>query len=263
MANQNQIEKTKPLEIILTPEKLTLDLIKSNPKIRELTEFKPLREVIGKCFIKAGLSFENYPTENERMVLENFIIGCYGGYMLEEISLAFDLAITGKLGAVDTNCYQNFSCQYLGRIMHAYHIWRMKQIAKSQKSADEIPDQMTDEQWFEKMLIEPYDVLVQTGNYPWSEFQDRVIFTKLREIGFKLEVEKDIMVKLSSKAVSMVKAPTGLSTPEKKKEYKESLERYVNGLVFNYLIREKAKNKVDMRKHIMIQLSKIKNGKQN
>jgi hypothetical protein len=69
--------------------------------------------------VLVGLRGNNMPTEEEKFVLLNFIRSNFGNQTPEEIKLAFDWAVSGKLN-VDAKCYENFSCEYFGRIMKAY-----------------------------------------------------------------------------------------------------------------------------------------------
>jgi len=81
--------------------------------------------------LKVGLRANNWPAEEETAILVFHIIENYGGHTHEEIKLAFDMAITGKLyeerngkeQVLDANCYENFSCLYVSRIMNAYRGW--------------------------------------------------------------------------------------------------------------------------------------------
>lgn len=78
-----------------------------------------LKQVLRYAMVLVGLRGNNMPTEEEKFVLLNFIRNNFGNQTPEEIKLAFELAVSGKL-EVDAKCYENFSCEYFGRIMKAY-----------------------------------------------------------------------------------------------------------------------------------------------
>jgi hypothetical protein len=78
-----------------------------------------LKQVLRYAMVLVGLRGNNMPTEEEKFVLLNFIRSNFGNQTPEEIKLAFELAISGKF-AIDAKCYENFSCEYFGRIMKAY-----------------------------------------------------------------------------------------------------------------------------------------------
>jgi hypothetical protein len=59
----------------------------------------------------------------------------------EEIKLAFELAISGNF-AIDAKCYENFSCEYFGRIMKAYIDYARQEtitVPKVEEVVKEIP----------------------------------------------------------------------------------------------------------------------------
>lgn len=78
-----------------------------------------LKQVLRYAMVLVGLRGNNMPTDEEKFVLLNFIRSNFGNQTPEEIRLAFDLAMAGKLN-IDAKCYENFSCEYFGRIMKAY-----------------------------------------------------------------------------------------------------------------------------------------------
>lgn len=87
--------------------------------------------------MKVGLREQNWPTTEETAVLIQHIESNYGGHTVEELRLAFDMAISGKL-EVDAICYENFSCLYFSKIMAAYREWA-KEEYKQLESAKPIP----------------------------------------------------------------------------------------------------------------------------
>ena len=78
-----------------------------------------LKQVLRYSMVLVGLRGNNMPTEEEKFVLINFIKTNFGNLTLEEIKLAFEWAVSGKLG-IDAKCYENFSCEYFGRIAKSY-----------------------------------------------------------------------------------------------------------------------------------------------
>jgi len=90
----------------------------SNQTLRLRNE-EDLKQVLRYAMVLVGLRANNMPTDEEKFVLLNFIRSNFGNQTPEEIKLAFELAVSGKLG-IDAKCYENFSCEYFGRIMKAY-----------------------------------------------------------------------------------------------------------------------------------------------
>ena len=91
--------------------------------------------------VLVGLRGNNMPTEEEKFVLLNFIRSNFGNQTPEEIKLAFELAVSGKFN-IDAKCYENFSCEYFGRIMKAYIDYarqETKTVVKQIEAPKEIP----------------------------------------------------------------------------------------------------------------------------
>jgi hypothetical protein len=87
--------------------------------------YEDAKEVLRLVMLKIGLRAANIPVEEDKAILISHIAVNYGNHTLDEIILAFDLAIAGKLG-IEVNCYENFSCLYFSGIMNAYRVWAVK-----------------------------------------------------------------------------------------------------------------------------------------
>lgn len=116
-----------------------------NPQVvqRPLEE---LKEVLRLMFMKVGIRAANIPDKVETAVLIDHIVNNYGSKTHEEIKLAFDLALTGKLDDDPNfaNCFESFSCAYISKIMNAYRDWTLKTyksvIKKEEKMIAPIPE---------------------------------------------------------------------------------------------------------------------------
>lgn len=82
-----------------------------------------LKQVLRLVMVKVGLRSTNWPQDEEKAILIDHIITEFGGNRIDEIKLAFDMAISGKLDIDDVNCFENFSCAYISKIMIAYRNW--------------------------------------------------------------------------------------------------------------------------------------------
>lgn len=84
-----------------------------------------VREALRYAMVKVGLRGQNFPEGAEKVLLLNHVIGHYGNHTADEIRLAFDMALSAKLGLdiQDVKCYENFSCAYFSTIMNAYRVW--------------------------------------------------------------------------------------------------------------------------------------------
>lgn len=86
-------------------------------------KLEELKQVLRLVMIKIGLRGQNFPTDEEKAVLIDHIISNFGGHSIDEIKLAFDMALAGKLQIEDIKCYENFSCAYFSTIMLGYRKW--------------------------------------------------------------------------------------------------------------------------------------------
>jgi hypothetical protein len=73
-----------------------------------------------------------------------FIVRHYGGHTLSEFKLAFDKALIGDLGLPkkEVKAYENFSCEYISRIMSAYREWSRdvyKEVSKTVEETKQLP----------------------------------------------------------------------------------------------------------------------------
>lgn len=84
-----------------------------------------IRESLRLVMVKIGLRAQNWPNDLEKLVLFEHIRENFGGNTVEEIKLAFEMAMAGKLDLPieDVKCYENFSCAYFSLIMTSYQRW--------------------------------------------------------------------------------------------------------------------------------------------
>ena len=89
-----------------------------------------LDKVFSYAFMKLGLRGHNLPDPIETLLLHDHVRQNYGKRTTDEVRLAFDMAITGKLElkSEEVACYENFSCTYFSRIMNAYQAWARNEI---------------------------------------------------------------------------------------------------------------------------------------
>jgi len=93
----------------------------SGMKIKEVPE-EELRKALKYSMFKIGLRAANFPEGIEKSLLLQHIYENFGELTPDEIRLAFDWAIDDRLelGEGGFNCYENFSCAYVTKILKAY-----------------------------------------------------------------------------------------------------------------------------------------------
>lgn len=107
----------------------SLEVALRSPRIKDVAE-ENLSQVLRYVMVKVGLRAANWPDEYEKKILISHIQKNFGGNRIDEIRLAFDMAIIGELN-VDANCFENFSCLYFSNIMYAYRQWARKEFKES------------------------------------------------------------------------------------------------------------------------------------
>ena len=125
----------------MTGEIVALANALKTPQIRSC-HTDDISKVLRYVMIKIGLRAANWPVPEEKAVLLQHIYENYGGNRLEEIKVAFDLAVSGKLNLKrdDVKHYENFSCLYFSTIMNAYREWAAQEyhhISKVEKPSEQ------------------------------------------------------------------------------------------------------------------------------
>ena len=104
-----------------------------------------IKEVLRYSMLLVGLRGNNLPTEEEKFVLTNFVRSNFGNQTPEEIKIAFEMAVAGKLN-IDAKCYENFSCEYFGRIMNAYLEFARQEINNLPKPIEQVKEKPSDQE---------------------------------------------------------------------------------------------------------------------
>jgi hypothetical protein len=152
----------------------------NNPKILN-TSFERIKEVLRLVMVKIGLRANNWPADEEKAVLLKHILHEYAGHTPEEILLAFDMAIAGKL-EVEVNCYENFSCLYFSNIMNAYREWakeqhkQIKPVKMIEGPKEKLSDQAM-EDWIEQLKNEKRVDFMPVMVYDWLDAKGKIVAT--------------------------------------------------------------------------------------
>jgi hypothetical protein len=107
----------------LAPSNKTFEAALQNRNI--LQDYDGLTSALQYSMMLAGIRANNAPTQAEFDFLKYYLIKNFGRHTAAEIRLAFDLAFSGQLqlGIDGAKCFENFSCEYVGRILNAYRKW--------------------------------------------------------------------------------------------------------------------------------------------
>lgn len=156
------------------------------------------------AMLVVGLREANFPSQMEFDFLKEFIRKNFGGNKVDEIKLAFEMAVAGKLdlGKDGCNCYENFSCEYFSRIITAYRKWskdeaKMMQIEPTALTQEPIKKQTTNEfvEFWQKEWMESktknyflfsqftivYDILANKKTINLTNEEKEIIKTKVKQ----------------------------------------------------------------------------------
>lgn len=144
---------------------------------------------------------DNYMTVRLASVLTNY----YGGFTLRDFRLAFEMSVTGELddylpkrsdGTADRGHYQNFSTEYVCRILNAYRARRAQVLRKAAEAAprkEEARDPDAErlaKQSLRRCLLEDYAYFCETGAFPAiSPIAKMLYYHELAGLGFAPEVQ--------------------------------------------------------------------------
>jgi hypothetical protein len=144
--------------------------------------------------------------------LLDFIREVYGNNTMQEVKLAFQMAISGKLELPgDYGHYQQFSSSYFGQTMAAYRVWASQvhdyhsRSAKNQPAIEQAPIEMTDDE-FINAAYQTFKALRTYMVIPES------IFDMLKS---QKKITLDREDKDRIKALVMDRIKTGVHTDEK------------------------------------------------
>lgn len=123
----------------------------STQKIWQRPE-EDLKQSIRAAMLLVGIRAKNMPDEEEKFLLLSFIKQHFRNHTPEEVRLAFEMAVAGKLelGESGANCYENFSCEYVGRVLSAYRKWAVRQL--------------------ELLTPDPLPIALPPAKVDWSEY---------------------------------------------------------------------------------------------
>ena len=166
-----------------------------------------IKQKLKLVYLMIGLRPHHFPENEEKQFLHNYIFEKYGNKTLDEIILAFDLAIQGQLDIDDAKVYDQFSCEYLAKIMNGYRKWllnvsnNLKTIKKEPMIAIEYKKQMSNEEWEEWMVdIKKYKMeAIPNMLYEYLERVGKINFTTQEKHGFMSSAINHLMVKLEGR----------------------------------------------------------------
>lgn len=182
----NALEQAPPKSMPLEISAQRLSMAIQQPTVL-LAKAENVLDVLLKIMHKLGIRAAALPTQEATKVLIKHVKSEYSGHTCQEIALAFDMAITGKLDldAKEIPCYENFSCLYFSRIMNAYRRWAAQEYKALERNEPppvlvrEIVDDEGMQDWLNQVIIYSQDPAYTVEWYPeilytWLESKGRI-----------------------------------------------------------------------------------------
>jgi len=161
-------------------------------KIRDLQDANGLISLLIYLYALLGIKQDKMPTQEQSGVMIDFIKLQMGSYTLDDIKTAFILAISGKLD-VDANAYQNFNCEYIGKIMTAYEKMRLSAFVKfnqieQEKEKEQEKMSWTDEkikqmnhEFLLECIVKPWKYYLKTGTLTFGVHPNHILYKTLSD----------------------------------------------------------------------------------
>jgi hypothetical protein len=159
-------------------------------------------------FSLTGLNKNNYPNKDETILLANFIHSEFGNYTIEEIKLAFNLAIKKELTMFmgkdeSVEHYQTFSPVYFSKIMIGFKKYKEHSLKPILAKISNLPEteEVSDYDFMVSNFVNKFDKFLK-GAYPWKYGADIFIFDVLVKheiinVPFEEKKEKSIEINKS------------------------------------------------------------------
>lgn len=98
-----------------------------------------IAQALVKIYYIIGLRPQHFPTKEMDEFIFSYLISNYGHRSIRELLHAFNLAIHGELDIDDAKAYDQFSIEYLVRIMNAYRKYKNQIIMENVKEKPALP----------------------------------------------------------------------------------------------------------------------------
>jgi len=151
-------------------------------KLKNVSNVQLIADLLTELFVLSGLSLNNYPNDNEEALLIRFVRGNFENYTINEIRLAFTLAVKRDLMPfmgknADVSHYQNFSVEYFCKIMTGFRKYKAHQLTPLLAKVSNLPTlpEISDFDFLKSNLVDQLDKF-KSGHYPWSNGADVFIF---------------------------------------------------------------------------------------
>lgn len=115
----------------------------NSPKISQCSK-EDIEKVLKLAFVRIGLRGQNLPNELEKQVLLSEVLECYGNLTIGQLNQSFELLTRQELD-IESTAYENFSIEYLHKVVKSYLRWSSKVYKENEKIFNKIEDKPTAE----------------------------------------------------------------------------------------------------------------------
>ncbi len=215
--------ETSKQNLVLAKADLNLNI----NQMLKIADKESIRQEIGKsiAIVITDLGVKTMPDKYAQKRIVYYLLSYYKDFSIEEIRLAFELAIVGKL-EIEIEHYQSFDIKYLSKILNAYRKYRNEKKLRIRAEQMQEPKEPTAKEIriskikYLKTLSKTYENYKNTGVL--NRFIHWVAYNQLIEIQV-LEISENYWVELIQRSEKIYKTQLKKS---KKKENKEILKQF-------------------------------------
>lgn len=164
-----------------------------------------IKDVLRRVMLMIGMRAANLPSVEETAILIGFIKKRFGNNTVAEVQLAFEKSVAGELD-VKVEAYENFTCEYFGRIMSVYRVWASKnfnQLPVAQSTQLLLPDPIFNPS---ELVETAKSVFLKTKLIGLIPVQVYEILLEQKEIildkAEKAEIRRKVEVRLQNEAIT-------------------------------------------------------------
>lgn len=158
--------------------------------LNDVNYIDPVKSLILKLLVITSVRKENYPKGIEKDFLINMIKQKYGMFTIDEISHAFELAMTRELLPYmakndSVKHFGEFTLDYFGGVMNGYKNYKnkiMQEELNREKTIKEIElPKNYNFNWYKKILFDKYDQFKIDGIFNWNNHLSAFLFENLEK----------------------------------------------------------------------------------
>jgi len=248
------LKQHQPTSLVIRIKRCTIE-----PKLRDLDYSiieveDAFKQFMLKLLVLTSVRKENYPSGIEKQFLIKMIKEKYGMFTMDEISHAFELAMTRELLPYmakndSVKHFGEFTLDYFGGVMNGFKNYKNKimqlELNKRKPIKEVVHKKGSELEWYNKMLFSGYAKLLNNETHFWNEQLESFLFSQLEKMG---------VIKLTISEKKDIKSDVLKSIDRTRIKDKEMLDLKIKtkckSRCFKIWIQEQQFNEVDITKII-------------